>query len=281
MKAVIKTLIGVVLVILIGFAAMRVDEAPGSLAAVETTLNERVSNAFGVSARAWAQFNIDGQKVTLTGEAPNEDARQALIERVASAEWGGGVLVGAVTVIDDSGLVVAPPPAVEEPAAVAEAEPEPEEIIVPPATLDEEEAAAAVEPESAAIESEALETLTCASRLNTVIEARRIGFASASADIDNPSRQQLREIAAIMAECPDTSLQITGHTDNSGNTSRNRQLSNRRAEAVRTFLTSVGAPADRLSASGVGSSQPLVSNETPAGREQNRRIEIEVVVIDE
>ena len=135
----------------------------------------------------------------------------------------------------------------------------------------DEEAEAGDETQTTAAEDD------CADRIGDILSARRIGFNSARADIDNRSREQLREIAALLADCPGVRLAITGHTDSSGNASRNRQLSGYRADAVRAFLISVGAPANRISARGVGSSEPIASNATPAGREQNRRIEMEVI----
>ncbi|MEX6634319.1 OmpA family protein [Hyphococcus lacteus] len=118
---------------------------------------------------------------------------------------------------------------------------------------------------------------SCQSNIETAIDQRKIGFSSALADIDINARTQLREIASILADCENIRLQITGHTDSSGNAARNLQLSGYRADAVRAFLISVGAPANRLSTRGAGSAEPITSNATPEGRERNRRIEIEVV----
>lgn len=122
---------------------------------------------------------------------------------------------------------------------------------------------------------------SCQSNLEAAIDQRKIGFSSALADIDINSRTQLREIASLLADCENVRLQITGHTDSSGNAARNLQLSGYRADAVRAFLISVGAPANRLSTRGAGSAEPITSNATPEGRERNRRIEIEVVSEDE
>ncbi|WP_411820197.1 OmpA family protein [Hyphococcus formosus] len=123
-------------------------------------------------------------------------------------------------------------------------------------------------------------TVRCREDIAAIIARRKIGFSSALADLDLPSRNQLREISTKLNECENIRLRITGHTDSSGNANRNRQLSGYRADAVRAFMISVGAPAERLSTRGAGSSEPLVSNATPAGREQNRRIEFDIITDD-
>ena len=75
-------------------------------------------------------------------------------------------------------------------------------------------------------------------------------------------------------------IAVTGHTDSSGSAQRNLQLSASRADAVRTYLISLGIEAERVSARGAGSTQPIASNATAAGRERNRRIEIDIAAGD-
>ncbi len=72
----------------------------------------------------------------------------------------------------------------------------------------------------------------------------------------------------------DTQVTIVGHTDSSGAESYNQQLSERRARAVLDELTRLGVPYQRLSATGRGEYEPRADNTTPAGRSQNRRVEI-------
>jgi len=72
----------------------------------------------------------------------------------------------------------------------------------------------------------------------------------------------------------DTRLLIVGHADASGGARRNQVLSERRAFAIAQLFNEAGLPAVRLYVSGAGSSQPIADNETPGGREQNRRVEI-------
>lgn len=117
----------------------------------------------------------------------------------------------------------------------------------------------------------------CRRRLEEAAENAFITFASAHAELDIRSQAHLRIIAVALYDCPQYSLGIVGHTDSSGDAERNRQLSLERADAVAAYLRSVGVDAARLEPRGLGADQPLVSNDTPEGRAQNRRIEFAVI----
>jgi outer membrane protein OmpA-like peptidoglycan-associated protein len=71
-------------------------------------------------------------------------------------------------------------------------------------------------------------------------------------------------------------LQLEGHTDSIGTDEINQKLSEQRANAVREFLVSEGVPAANVTARGFGKTQPVASNDTAAGRQQNRRVELVV-----
>jgi outer membrane protein OmpA-like peptidoglycan-associated protein len=73
---------------------------------------------------------------------------------------------------------------------------------------------------------------------------------------------------------PEQAITIEGYTDSLGSAAYNRDLSARRAEAVRDFLLQNGIDADRITARGLGEGYPVASNETEAGRQQNRRVNI-------
>jgi outer membrane protein OmpA-like peptidoglycan-associated protein len=75
---------------------------------------------------------------------------------------------------------------------------------------------------------------------------------------------------------PDDSVRVTveGHTDSVGTEEKNQQLSEKRANAVRDFLVSAGVAADRITATGLGETNPVATNKTAAGRQQNRRVEL-------
>jgi len=94
------------------------------------------------------------------------------------------------------------------------------------------------------------------------------------ASLKPESQKPLQEIVKLMRNYPDLKLEVQGHTDNQGSADYNRDLSQRRAETVKTFLTTYGTDASRLEAKGYGLSQPVASNDTEEGRAKNRRVEL-------
>ncbi len=72
-------------------------------------------------------------------------------------------------------------------------------------------------------------------------------------------------------------LEVAGHTDASGGAKRNRELSQQRAESVRQYLISKGIAKGRLTAKGYGPDKPIAGNDTPEGREANRRVEFVII----
>ncbi|MDY6797871.1 MAG: OmpA family protein [Pseudomonadota bacterium] len=93
-----------------------------------------------------------------------------------------------------------------------------------------------------------------------------------------PSFQDtLESVAVVLKEFDKTSIRIEGHTDSTGSRDYNQLLSERRAGAVRDFLLDQGIDASRTRAVGYGPRQPIASNDTAAGREQNRRVELTLV----
>jgi outer membrane protein OmpA-like peptidoglycan-associated protein len=89
--------------------------------------------------------------------------------------------------------------------------------------------------------------------------------------------QNLRSLSASLAKYPNTDLLIVGHTDAVGTGEYNQALSQRRATAAANYLASQGVSAARLQAVGRGETEPLATNDTEAGRQSNRRVEIAIV----
>jgi outer membrane protein OmpA-like peptidoglycan-associated protein len=89
-------------------------------------------------------------------------------------------------------------------------------------------------------------------------------------------RENLRQLAQSLQKYPGTDVLIVGHTDNVGSDQYNLALSQRRADAARNYLISLGVPAARVRTEGRGESEPVASNETEAGRQQNRRVEVAI-----
>lgn len=87
----------------------------------------------------------------------------------------------------------------------------------------------------------------------------------------------LESVALVLKEFDKTIIQIDGHTDSTGALSYNQMLSERRAQSVRDFLMNQGVEPRRTRANGYGPRYPIASNDTAAGREQNRRVELTLV----
>lgn len=105
---------------------------------------------------------------------------------------------------------------------------------------------------------------------------RIVEFEPGSAELRPASLPLLDEMAAVMARLKDRRFEVIGHTDADGARPANVSLSLARAQAVKTYLTGKGLPADRIAISGMGPDQPVASNATEAGRARNRRIEFRV-----
>ena len=101
-----------------------------------------------------------------------------------------------------------------------------------------------------------------------------VNFISGSAELTEPAKAILDTVAASIAEHPALKLEVAGHTDDQGPAAFNEALSQQRAEAVRAYLIGKGAIEDNLSAKGYGEAKPIADNATPAGRAQNRRVEL-------
>lgn len=100
-------------------------------------------------------------------------------------------------------------------------------------------------------------------------------FESGSDEIRPQNFSLLTKVQTVIREFPDADITVEGHTDAVGNEATNQALSRRRAIAVREYLlANMVLSADRITAVGYGESRPIAPNETPAGREKNRRIEV-------
>lgn len=88
------------------------------------------------------------------------------------------------------------------------------------------------------------------------------------------AKSTLTKIAEQLKSNPDAKVSVEGHTDSVGTEAKNQELSQKRADAVRNFLVSAGLPADHVTATGKGEAEPIATNKTVAGRQQNRRVEL-------
>ncbi|MBR0829179.1 OmpA family protein [Bradyrhizobium manausense] len=113
----------------------------------------------------------------------------------------------------------------------------------------------------------------CQQLFTELLTKGRIRFEPKRANIDPDSAALLDHLIETALRCPNTRIEVVGHTDADGEEGFNQALSEKRAQAVIDYLVKAGLPADRFAAIGYGSTQPVAGNETDEGKAQNRRIE--------
>jgi len=124
-------------------------------------------------------------------------------------------------------------------------------------------------------------------QLNQVLETRDsarglivnmpdVLFDTGKSELKPTARERLAKVAGILLAYPDIRVEVDGYTDSTGSLDFNQQLSQQRAEAVRTYLTSQGVSNNSITTQGFGPSNPIASNDTAIGRQQNRRVELVV-----
>lgn len=100
-------------------------------------------------------------------------------------------------------------------------------------------------------------------------------------DLKPQAKENIRKLVQSMNDNPDTDILVVGHTDNVGRAAYNQGLSERRAASVKSYATAQGLNASRIKTEGMGADEPISSNETDAGRAENRRVEIVIVANDQ
>lgn len=106
--------------------------------------------------------------------------------------------------------------------------------------------------------------------------AKRIFFVTGSAKLSAKSNPALNSVVTLLNEDKNLKLSIEGHTDNVGKADYNKNLSDKRAASVKSYLVSKGVDESRLTAEGFGMEKPVATNKTAAGRAQNRRVELKL-----
>jgi outer membrane protein OmpA-like peptidoglycan-associated protein len=102
----------------------------------------------------------------------------------------------------------------------------------------------------------------------------QITFATNRSEINPGFFDVLNSVALVLKEYDKTLVQVAGHTDSTGSEDYNRQLSEQRAASVSQFLMVQGLPSSRIQTAGRGEAYPIASNDTPEGRQRNRRVEL-------
>ena len=129
----------------------------------------------------------------------------------------------------------------------------------------------------------AIEKDIAGAKVERVGEGIKITFDSGllfdvdKAELSAQSKQELADLANILKKYPDTDILIEGHTDSSGPEDYNLTLSEKRAKAVASYLASLGVDPRRFTTVGYGELQPIADNNTPEGRQKNRRVDIAIM----
>jgi OmpA-OmpF porin, OOP family len=162
-------------------------------------------------------------------------------------------------------VVVTPPPA---PVVVAPPPPPPVVAVAPPPPPAPIVVAPPPPPPVVAID-------TCQQQFNALLNDP-ILFATNSDEIQSVSYLLLGRLAGVAKTCPATSIEIGAHTDTDGSPVYNQDLSERRAKSVVEFLVREGVAGTNLKPVGYGDTKPIATNDTPANKQKNRRVEFTV-----
>jgi outer membrane protein OmpA-like peptidoglycan-associated protein len=143
------------------------------------------------------------------------------------------------------------------------------------------QAAAKAESEKADMRAQLLAQLNSILQTNDsarglIVNMSDVLFDTGSFTLKPGAREKLAKVSGILLAHPGLTMQIEGHTDSIGSDSFNVRLSEQRADAVRDFLGEQGVSPDSVTAQGFGKAEPVATNDTPEGRQRNRRVEIVV-----
>lgn len=112
--------------------------------------------------------------------------------------------------------------------------------------------------------------------IGSKIALRNVFFSTGKAEVKIDSYPELDRLIELMTDVPTLKIELSGHTDNVGNDDFNQTLSQRRADAVRAYLTTRGVDKNRVTAVGYGETRPVDTNDTKEGKANNRRTEFEI-----
>ncbi len=143
----------------------------------------------------------------------------------------------------------------------------------------EAQARAAEQAKTAALSKELSDLKAQQTDRGIVLTVGDVLFATGKAEVAPGGQRSVDKLAEFLKKNPKRNVLIEGHTDNTGNEDFNLKLSQQRADAVRDLLVARGIATERITTKGYGPKYPLVVNDTPSGRQQNRRVE--VVVLNE
>lgn len=117
--------------------------------------------------------------------------------------------------------------------------------------------------------------------IKVTLKENMVNFGFDSSNLTSSAKTNLDKLAQVLKNNPDTNINIYGYTDSKGSDSYNLSLSERRANAVKSYLVSKGISSSRIFAMGRGENDPVASNDTEAGRAENRRVEFAITANEE
>jgi outer membrane protein OmpA-like peptidoglycan-associated protein len=111
----------------------------------------------------------------------------------------------------------------------------------------------------------------------TTIQLESVLFKRGTADMLESSYEELDRVAGMLKKNPNIEIELSGHTDNTGSSKLNIELSQKRSDTVQDYLINKGVSAKRLKSKGYGGSRPIASNRSEATRKLNRRVEFTII----
>ena len=203
---------------------------------------------------------------------------EGVVDSNAHKDTISTLLAGSGINSQNNTRVVLPGPTEEELAAIkAQEEAEKAKLEAEAKEAEEKakheaEAKAQEEVQKAKLEAEALER-----KIKVIIDSEHINFEVNKDKLTIQSISTIEQIADILNKHPNINVEISGHTDNTGNADYNLLLSQKRVDSVKEKLIELQIDSHRLTAVGYGANQPLVSNDTKENRHINRRVEFKVI----
>jgi OOP family OmpA-OmpF porin len=224
-------------------------DSPKELPAIATTMLSRVV------ALEDGQARLAGKQLVVSGSSPTAEAVEQIKQQTAK-----GLPKGFT-----SSFNLTPPEAVAD-SALASPPSERKMAAVPPSVV----------PSPRRKRIKQISSKKCQRKFNTVLAESKIYFTSSSSVIKKSSYKVLNKLAGVASRCTSHKINVHGHTDTTGRNKLNQRLSKKRAQAVAAYLAKKGVNPKYVHAVGHGSSKPIASNNTSAGRARNRRIELTV-----
>ena len=240
------------------------DEAQAKAAADKATAEAREAKA-RADAEAEAQRRAAAEQAQKEAETARAEAEKAKAEAEQAAEEAARQ---------------------KEAAEKAKAEAEAQQQALAAETAKAQQAAAQSEQLRQQAEKEKQDLRArLLQQLNTILATRDTArglianmsdvlFKTGSFELLPGARERLAKVSGILLAYPSLHVQVEGHTDSVGSDEYNQQLSEKRADAVRDYFVQQGISGDSIEAHGFGKTEPIATNDTPEGRQQNRRVEL-------